>query len=76
MILSIYFVIYQCKGKTWKGKMTKNRFEREERSDTYLTYVCRQLPSVESPERTDRKQKLSANAVTYTSTADESHRVG
>ena len=33
------------------------------RSHTYLTHVCRLLQSVESPERADRKQKLSANTV-------------
>ena len=50
--------------------MIKNRLKREEECDTYLTWVCRYLCSIERSGWKHRDQEL------YTFTADESHGVG
>ena len=40
--------------------MTKIRLKRGEKSDIYLTHVCRQLQSLESPEKTYKVHEISA----------------
>ena len=44
-----------------------NGLKRGERSDIYLTHVCRRPQSIKSVERIGKNQKLSANAVAFIS---------
>ena len=45
--------------------MSKNRLKRGERSNTYLTHVCKLPWSVQSLERIDKKLELSVNTVAF-----------
>ena len=49
--------------KTRKCEKTKNKLEEGERSDTYLTHVCRLPLSTETVEKMDINQKLSASTL-------------
>ena len=57
------------KGKPGKMKRQKNRLKSGERSDAYLTQICRFPRSIAraSVERTDRKLERSASTVDFIS---------
>ena len=61
--------------KTWKGEILKKWLNRQERSNTYLTHVCRMWQSIEKLVKIEKegqreKKELSASTVAFISCTD------